>query len=293
MLGNPYEDSFFIDPNLDGSFNLVIVDPSELAVTTANNNLTFEIEYNHPNALASFIDLKNADLDNVNPSIDSFPAGDIIITNSKSSAPIYSFTGVNGSFTTSLNQLDLVWSLTGSTNTVLFSINQSGVLTANQLNTPEGTYPIEVTLSDGGGGQAVCNFNVIYSYTTTVDFDNNIDSLTMTNQPGGGGNRIETLNGGFTITNSPIGNVPFQIRGNTSGGGGATFSVSYRLQIYDSNSNLVADMQTATNNSTNPNINPSPTLLGNGDYTFIITISSFNYPSTPLTTATATIIQPY
>ena len=54
----------------------------------------------------------------------------------------YILTGENGSFTTSLNQLDLVWSLTGDTNTPLFSINQNGVLTANQLNTDEGEYPI-------------------------------------------------------------------------------------------------------------------------------------------------------
>ncbi len=293
LLGNLYKDSFNILSNPDGSFNLVVIDPSELAVTTANNNLTFEIEYDHPNAYASFIDLKDVNLVNVNPSIDSCPAGDITITNGKSTAPIYSFTGVNGSFTTSLNQLDLVWSLTGSTDNFYFSIDQNGVLTASQLDTPQETYPIEVTLSDGGGEQASCNFNVIYSYTPTVDFDNNIDSLTMTNQPGGGGLRNETLNGGFTITNSPIGNVPFQIRGNTSGGGGATFSVSYRLQIYDSNLNLVADMQTATQSPQTVNTNPTPTYLGNGDYTFTITISSFNYPSTPLTTATATIIQPY
>jgi hypothetical protein len=115
----------------------------------------------------------------------------------------------------------------------------------------------------------------------------------MTNQPGGGGLRNETLNGGFTIINSPAGNVPFQIRGVSSGGGGATFSVNYRLQIYDSNSNLVADMQTATQNAPDSNTNTTPTYLGNGDYTFTITISSSNYPSAPLTTALATIIQPY
>ena len=52
-------------------------------------------------------------------------------------------------------------------------------------------------------------------------------------------------------------------------------------------------MNTATQNAPyGPNTNTNPTYLGNGDNTFTITISSFNYPSTPLTTALATIIQP-
>jgi hypothetical protein len=116
----------------------------------------------------------------------------------------------------------------------------------------------------------------------------------MTNQPGGGGLRNEVYNGEFTITNAPAGNIPFQIRGvSSSNNNPATFSVNYRLQIYDDNGILVADMNTATQNAPDSNTNTTPTYLGNGDYTFTITISSFNYPSTPLTTALATIIQPY
>ena len=305
LLGNPYKDQFEIISNGNGSFYIKVIDPSGLVVTTGNNDLTFEIAFNHPNqdpqpSPPPFIAYLDAVVNNIDPVIDTCPNGIAPITNPKETY-IYDFAGVNGSFTQALNQLDLTWSLTGPTNTLLFSIgndihppfNNWGQLRANQFDTPQGTYPIEVTLTDGGGAQTVCNFEVTYYYEPQVDFVNNIDSLTMTNQPGGGGLRNETLNGGFTIINSPPGNVPFQIRGNTSGGGGATFSVSYRLQIYDSNLNLVADMQTATQNAPDVNTNTTPTYLGNGNYTFTITISSFNYPSTPLTTATATIIQPY
>ena len=298
LLGNPYEDSFNIVSNPDGSFNLVIIDPSELAVTTANNNLTFEIEYDHPNALASFIDLKNADLDNVNPSIDICPPGDIIITNGKSNAPIYSFTGVNGSFTTSLNQLDLVWSLTGDTNTSLFSINQNGVLTANQLNTDEGEYPIEVTLSDGGGGQDVCNFNVIYSYTTTVVFSNNVNSLILSNEEGpgtGGGNvsaeyPIPPATATMTIANAdPITGVDVSLRGVSSGGDGTNFTIFYTLDITPASGSPTTSFQTATEGGGVQNTDGSSTFF-NGVYDIELGVSSFNLPSTPQTQGTATIL---
>lgn len=283
LLGNPYKDSFYIDANLDGSFNLVIIDDSELAVTTANNDLTFEIEYDHPNALASFIDLKNANLGNVNPSIDSCPASDIIITSDKSSAPIYSFTGVNGSFTTSLNQLDLVWSLTGSTNTVLFSINQSGVLTANQLNTPAGTYPIEVTLSDGGGGQAVCNFNVIYSYTPTAVWSPNGDesvNVNNTDYPLGGNILPVTQTGTLTITNSGAAGFNVFMRsqheGSTSSAWSTTFNATVGSQSFsDGIFNLSSPRQQDT----------SVTNFADGVYNFSITVDVNNLP--PLSSGTA------
>jgi len=283
LLGNPYEDSFNIVSNLDGSFNLVIVDPSELAVTTANNNLTFEIEYNHPNADTSLIDLKNIDLGNVNPSIDTCPAGDITITNPKSVAPIYSFTGVNGSFTTSLNQLDLVWSLTGSTNTLLFSINQSGVLTANQLDTPAGTYPIEVTLSDGGGEQAICNFNVIYSYTPTAVWSPSGDesvNVNNTDYPLGGNILPVTQTGTLTITNSGVAGFNVFMRsqheGTTSSAWSTTFNATVGIESFSDGIPLQSSpFQTDT----------SVTNFADGVYSFSITVDVNNLP--PLTSGTA------
>ena len=283
LLGNPYKDSFFIDPNLDGSFNLVIIDPSELAVTTANNDLTFEIEYDHPNAQAPLIDLKNIDLGNVNPSIDSCPAGDIIITNGKSNAPIYSFTGVNGSFTTSLNQLDLVWSLTGNTNTLLFSINQSGVLTANQLNTPDDTYPIEVTLSDGGGGQAVCNFNVIYSYTPTAIWSPNGDesvNINNTDYPLGGNILPVTQTGTLTIANSGVAGFNVFMRSQHIGGTSSAWSTTFNATV---GSQLFSY---GIFNLSSPRLHEtSATNFADGVYNFSITVDVNNLP--PLTSGTA------
>jgi hypothetical protein len=283
LLGNPYEDSFNIVSNLDGSFNLVIVDPSELAVTTANNNLTFEIEYNHPNADTSLIDLKNIDLGNVNPSIDTCPAGDITITNPKSVAPIYSFTGVNGSFTTSLNQLDLVWSLTGSTNIVYFSIDQNGVLTANQLDTPAGTYPIEVTLSDGGGEQAVCNFNVIYSYTPTAVWSPSGDesvNVNNTDYPLGGNILPVTQTGTLTITNSGAAGFDVFMRSQHEGTTSSAWSTSF---------NATVGVQSFTDgilNLSSPRVqDTSVTNFADGVYSFSITVDVNNLP--PLTSGTA------
>jgi len=283
LLGNPYEDSFNIVSNLDGSFNLVIVDPSELAVTTANNNLTFEIEYDHPSADTSFIDLKNIDLGNVNPSIDSCPAGDITITNGKSTAPIYSFTGVNGSFTTSLNQLDLVWSLTGNTNIIYFSIDQNGVLKPNQLNTLEGTYPIEVTLSDGGGGQAVCNFNVIYSYTPTAVWSPNGNqsvNVNNTDYPLGGNILPVTQTGTLTITNSGVAGFDVFMRsqheGTTSSAWSTTFNATVGIESFSDGIPLQSSpFQTDT----------SVTNFADGVYSFSITVDVNNLP--PLTSGTA------
>ena len=228
-------------------------------------------------------DLKNIGLGNVNPSIDTCPAGDITITNGKSTAPIYSFTGVNGSFTTSLNQLDLVWSLTGSTNTLLFSINQSGVLTANQLDTPAGTYPIEVTLSDGGGEQAVCNFNVIYSYTPTAVWSPSGDesvNVNNTDYPLGGNILPVTQTGTLTITNSGAAGFNVFMRsqheGTTSSAWSTTFNATVGIESFSDGIPLQSSpFQTDT----------SVTNFADGVYSFSITVDVNNLP--PLTSGTA------
>jgi hypothetical protein len=238
------------------------------------------------------------------PAIATCP-GDITITNKLPA--IFSFTGNNGSFTDSLNQRDLTWSLGSGTNTLLFSIgnnNSGGILqdfgvlkaTSGPGGTPEETYPIEVILTDGGGLQAPCSFNVTYVYTPSVTFGDNTSTLVLTNSEGaGGGNRSVTYNGSFTIANAPVGNVPFQIRGNTTGSGTVSFLATYFLVITGpSPSTTTTTISTATEGAPAQTATSSATSLGNGDYTFVLTVASANFPSIPVpTTAVATIIQPY
>jgi len=301
--GNPYMSRFAAPSNGNGSFNLVVIDDSELVVDTGNNDLTFQIEFGHPSAVSSLTELLDVDLDNVAPVIATCP-GDITITNKLPA--IFSFTGNNGSFTDSLNQRDLTWSLGSGTNTLLFSIgnnNSGGILqdfgvlkaTSGPGGTPEGTYPIEVILTDGGGLQDTCSFNVTYVYTPSVTFGSNISTLVLTNSPGGGGNRSVTYSGSFTVANAPVGNVPFQVRGNTTGSGAVSFLASYTLVITGpSPSTTTYNLSTATQGVPDQTSISSSTPLGNGDYTFVLTVASTNFPSTPVpTTAVATIVQPY
>ena len=301
--GNPYMSRFAAPSNGNGSFNLVVIDDSELVVDTGNNDLTFQIEFGHPSAVSSLTELLDVDLGNVAPVIATCP-GDITITNKLPA--IFSFTGNNGSFTDSLNQRDLTWSLGSGTNTLLFSIgnnNSGGILqdfgvlkaTSGPGGTPEGTYPIEVILTDGGGLQDTCSFNVTYVYTPSVTFGSNISTLVLTNSPGGGGNRSVTYSGSFTVANAPVGNVPFQVRGNTTGSGAVSFLASYTLVITGpSPSTTTYNLSTATQGVPDQTSISSSTPLGNGDYTFVLTVASPNFPSTPVpTTAVATIVQPY
>jgi len=301
--GNPYMSRFAAPSNGNGSFNLVVIDDSELVVDTGNNDLTFQIEFGHPSAVSSLTELLDVDLDNVAPVIATCP-GDITITNKLPA--IFSFTGNNGSFTDSLNQRDLTWSLGSGTNTLLFSIgnnNSGGILqdfgvlkaTSGPGGTPEGTYPIEVILTDGGGLQDTCSFNVTYVYTPSVTFGSNISTLVLTNSSGGGGNRSVTYSGSFTVANAPVGNVPFQVRGNTTGSGAVSFLASYTLVITGpSPSTTTYNLSTATQGVPDQTSISSSTPLGNGDYTFVLTVASTNFPSTPVpTTAVATIVQPY
>jgi len=301
--GNPYKSRFAAPSNGNGSFDLVVIDDSELVVDTGNNDLTFQIEFTHINAVSSFTELLDVNLINVVPAIATCP-GDITITNKLPA--IFSFTGNNGSFTDSLNQRDLTWSLGSGTNTQLFSIgnnNSGGILqdfgvlkaTSGPGGTPESTYPIEVILTDGGGLQATCSFNVTYVYTPSVTFESNKNTLVLTNSPGGGGQRSVTYSGSFTVANAPVGNVPFQVRGNTTGSGAASFLATYTLAIIGPSPSTTAyNLSTTTQGVPDQTNISSATPLGNGDYTFVLTVASPDFPLTPVpTTAVATIVQPY
>ncbi len=223
LLGNPYADSFTITSLGNGFFDLdLAIDPSELAHTTGVNTLTFEILYEHDSAESSFTDFLDVNVINVSPSIDVCP-GDQRITNK--TPFIYDFTGVNGSDTSSLNQEDLVWSLDDSvTDTIKFTINQSGELRATSLETAAGTYPIRVVLTDGGGAQDICNFDVTYDYAKTISFNlspnasvSNSDPYSSITQQGTmtivNGSYVLTFQGSHQGTNTtPWTTAPFKLR---------------------------------------------------------------------------------
>ena len=69
--GNSYMSRFNIVDSAPGSFNLVVIDDSELVFDTGNNDLTFQIEFDHPNAVSSLTELLDVDLVNVDPLIDN------------------------------------------------------------------------------------------------------------------------------------------------------------------------------------------------------------------------------
>ena len=199
-----------------------------------------------------------------------------------------------------------MWSLGSGTNGLLFSIgnvvssnpflNNFGqlVATSGPGGTPAGTYPIEVILTDGSGLQDTCSFNVTFDYATSVVFDGNINSAVLTNAILGGGNQNLTVTGGFTIANAPVGNVDFQIRGNTAAPTPAdSFFAGYQLAIVGpSPSTTTYNMSTATQGAPAQTGISAATSLGNGDYTFTIIVSvDSDFPATPVpTTAIGTII---
>ena len=235
LLGNPYADSFSITSIGNGFFDLDLdIDPSELVHTTGVNTLTFEILYEHPDAESTFTDFLDVNVNNVSPSIDVCP-GDQRITNK--TPFIYDFTGVNGSDTNSLNQEDLVWSLDDSiTDTSKFTINQSGELRATNLQTPTGTYPIKVVLTDGGGAQDNCSFNVTYDYAKTISFNlspnasvSNSDPYSSITQAGtmsiANGSYVLTFQGSHQGTNTTTWSTsPFQLEVYQDPSGGSTGS---------------------------------------------------------------------
>jgi len=205
LLGNPYIDSFIITTIGNGYFNLDLnpaVDPSELVHTTGNNSLTFEILYEHPNADASFTDFLDINIVNVDPIINNCPVDQIITSKQYY---IWDFYGDNGSDTNALNQVDLVWSLDNTvTDITKFTINQSGELRAINLQTPAGTYPIRVVLTDGGGAQDICDFNVTYDYAPTITWNpngNQIININNTTYPSGGNIGPIMQSGTVTIAN--------------------------------------------------------------------------------------------
>lgn len=283
--GNPYMSRFAAPSNGNGSFNLVVIDDSELVVDTGNNDLTFQIEFDHPNAVSSFTALLDVDLDNVVPVIDGGTCPVIAPITTKTKI-IHDFTGRNGSFTSSLDQLDLTWSLTGSTDTSKFEIgnvvsanpllNTWGQLRATSSQTAAGTYPIQVTLTDGGGFTDVCDLSVTYSYTPTVVFTPNggqIVNISNDDYPGGG-NQSVTKTGTMTIANADNG-YKLKIRGQHLGTTTSSWSTSFSGSI-----GTTTFLPTALLNQGQPSENNTlETTFANGTYNFSIKVDVLNLPA--------------
>lgn len=283
--GNPYMSRFAAPSNGNGSFNLVVIDDSELVVDTGNNNLTFQIEFDHINAASSFTALLDVDLDNVAPVINGGTCPVIAPITTKTNF-IYDFTGKNGSFTSSLDQLDLTWSLTGSTDTSKFEIgnvvsanpllNTWGQLRATSLQTAEGTYPIQVTLTDGGGFTDVCDLSVTYSYTPSIVFTPNGDqdvNINNVDYPGGG-NQSVTQTGTMTIANADNG-YKLKIRGQHLGTTTSLWSSTFSGSI-----GTTTFLPTALFNQGQPSENnTAETTFANGTYNFSITVDVLSLPA--------------
>ena len=290
--GNPYMSRFAAPSNGNGSFNLVVIDDSELVVDTGNNDLTFQIEFNHPSAVSSFTALLDVTLDNVAPVIDGGTCPVIAPITEKTNI-IYDFTGVNGSFTSSLDQLDLTWSLTGSTDTSKFEIgnvvsanpllNNWGQLRATSLQTAEGTYPIQVTLTDGGGFTDVCDLSVTYSYTPTATFTPNGNqsvNVNNTDYPGGGNISPVIQTGTLTIANSGAAGFNVFMRSQHQGATSSAWTTSFNatVGVNSFNDGILATSSPYTTDTL-------PTNLADGTYSFSVKIDVLDLP--PLSSGTA------
>jgi len=280
-LGNPYIDSFAISNSATpGFFQLTInSSPSELVFKLPtfqpnSNNLNFEILFNHPNAVTSFTSVENIPMGNVLPSITNCPGNLNIITKTSS---IFSFTGINGSSTTSLNQQDLVWSLAPASYPpgVGFTIDSNtGVLTADSIQTPEGTYAITVLLSDAGN-TTTCSFNVTYFYQATATFSNpnGGQSINVDNTTGQSGTITQTVT--LTVVNGDASVVlRVQHQGTTTTAYSTTGQASYTGTSSGSFSpqGLLFQAPPASTQS-------SPTILGPGTYNFTITSQISGLPA--------------
>ena len=293
--GNSYMSRFNIVDLGNGSFNLVVIDDSELVFDTGNNDLTFQIVFDHPNAVSSLTELLDVDLVNVNPTIDNGTCPVIPTIDSKTNI-IYDFTGENGSFTNSLDKLDLTWSLTGATDTLKFEIgnvisanpllNTWGQLRATSLQTQSGTYTIQVTLTDGGGATDVCDLSVTYSYAPTAIFSDNISTVNLNNSvadgfPGGGNVSLTNdpaINPELVISNGDFGvKLRYAHNGSTANSWTTTFNGSFT----NSSSGTVYSFSQGYLTPTSPvTSNDSPsTTLPPGTYTWTLTVTSNGLPA--------------
>ena len=229
-LGNLYKDFFAITALGNGYFKLALTagDPELVYKLPAiNNTLKFEILFDHPQAVTSFTSVQDVDLNNIAPTIGNLVAGNAKTITSKTRA-IHTFTGVNGSGTTALNGVDLVFSLDSTdTNTTLFEIDQSGILTAVNLETPAGVYNITVLLTDAGTTVSY-SFDLTYSYQATAVFTPNGNQQISINNSSQSGNITTIKNFTLTIQNGDFNiNLITQHQGTTTTPYSTSASASY------------------------------------------------------------------
>ena len=286
LLGNPYKNAFAVTSLGTGYFKLDLsIDPSELVYTQGVNTLTFEILFNHTNADAPFTAYLDIPVNNVAPAIGNKPSNDAVLITFKTQAVYNTFTGVNGSDTPSLNQEGLVWSFGPNVNTALFSIDSStGVVTANQLETPNGSYTIDIILTDAGGLQDSYSFTVTYNRAATIVWSPNGDQIVDVNNADnpGGGNITITQTGTVTITN---GDFNIKLRGQHQGSNTSAWSTSFNASVGSIN------YSEGLFNKTAPSIvESSNTLLSSGVYNFSITVATTSLPTGALAQSLGSLI---
>ncbi len=286
LLGNLYKDSFAVTSLGTGYFKLDLsIDPSELVYTQGVNTLIFEMLFDHPNADAPFTAYLELPINNVAPAIGNKPSNDAVLITFKTQAVYNAFTGVNGSDTSSLNQEGLVWSFGPNVNTTLFSIDSStGVVTANQLETPNGSYAIDIILTDAGGLQDSYSFTVTYNRNPSIVWSPNGNKIVNVNNDDnpGGGNITITQTGTVTITN---GDFNIKLTGQHLGSNTSAWSTSFNASVGSTNYSEGLLNQTA------PSIvESSNTLFSSGVYNFSITVATTSLPTGALAQSLGSLI---
>jgi hypothetical protein len=195
----PANGIFNIENNLNGTFNIVLNSPGgdvELVynntVPTDPNSYTIEMSFNHPDAsgattltqTGSFCPLTN-DL----PEITNCPLA-VTVSPSQTSGVIYTYEGVNGSSTTSLNQLGLTFQIysvfentssgpvdvTSDTLANPFTLNAtSGEMTFTESIARGNSYAVQVRAYDYEGVQpntaGICETTYTFEILETAETD--------------------------------------------------------------------------------------------------------------------------
>jgi len=197
----PANGIFNIENNLNGTFNIILNSPGgdiglvyNDTTPTDPNNYTIEMSFNHPDAsgattltqTGSFCPLTN-DL----PEIDNCTI-EVTVSPSQTTGVIYTYTGVNGSSTTSLNQLGLtfqiysVFQITTSGNVDVtsnpslnpFTLNAStGEMTFTESIARGNNYSVQVRAYDFEGVQpstaGICDTLYVFQVLETVTVTGN------------------------------------------------------------------------------------------------------------------------
>ena len=196
----PANGIFNIENNLNGTFNIILNSPGgdvglvyNDTTPTDPNSYTIEMSFNHPDAsgattltqTSSFCPLTN-DL----PEINNCPTTSINVPPSTTSGVIFTYTGVNGSSTTSLNDLGLsfqIYSVFENTSSGPVDVTSDPLANPFTLNATNGqmtfddsiargnTYAVQVRAYDYEGVQpdtaGVCEANYFFELLEEAQTD--------------------------------------------------------------------------------------------------------------------------